>query len=110
VRGTRVDLSELEETVRKLGRLTTAMGESVTRSKYNTYLPDGALGSHRFVESTELTSAHRQMKAHIEEIIRVLNEAIDEFGAKTKIVHGNYQNAEYDAKNGMDGVRSGAGE
>lgn len=110
MRGTRVDLSELEETVRKLARLTTAMGESVTKSKYNTYLPEGALGSHRFVEGTELTDAHREMKSHIEEVIRVINDAIDDFGTKTKIVHGNYQDAEYDAKNGMDGLRSGSGE
>lgn len=111
MRGTRVDLSELEETVRKLGRLTTAMGESVTASKYNTCLPEGALGSHRFVEGTELTSAHRRMKAHIEEIIEVIEEAIDDFGTKTKTVHGNYQNAEYEAKNGMDGLlRSRSGK
>lgn len=110
MRGTRVDLSELEETVRKLGRLTTAMGDSVTRSKYNTYLPEGALGGHRFVEGTELTAAHREMKAHIEEIVRVINDAIDDFGTKTKIVHGNYQNAEYDAKNGMNGLRAESGE
>src|SRR5262245_20947841 len=96
----RVDLSELEETVRKLGRLTTAMDESVTKSKYNTHLSDGALGSHRFVEGTELDAAHRKMKAHIEEIIDVINEAIDDFGVKTKRVHGNYQNADHDAKYG----------
>ena len=106
----RVDLSELEETVRKLGRLATAMGESVTRSKYNTYLPEGALGSHRFVESNELTDAHRTMKAHIEEVVEVINEAVDDFGTKTKTVHGNYQNAEYDAKYGMDRLSSGSGE
>ncbi|EST37070.1 hypothetical protein N566_15015 [Streptomycetaceae bacterium MP113-05] len=32
----RVDLSELEETVRKLGRVTSAMGESVTNSVTST--------------------------------------------------------------------------
>lgn len=105
----RVDLSELEETVRKLGRVTTAMGESVTKSQYNTYLPDGALGGHRFTEGTELASAHTEMKSHIEEVIRVIHEVIDDFGTNTKHAHGKYQNAEHDAKHGMDGGRSGSG-
>lgn len=105
----RVDLSELEETVRKLGRVTSAMGDSVTKSKYNTYLPDGALGSPKFTEGTELTSAHTEMKSHIEEIVRVINGVIEDFGTNTKNAHGKYQNAEHDAKNGMDGGRSGSG-
>lgn len=104
----RVDLSELEETVRKLGRVTTAMGESVTKSQYNTYLPNGALGKG-FSEQTELDTAHTEMKSHIEEIVKVINEVIDDFGTKTKNAHGKYQNAEHDAKYGMDGGRSGSG-
>ncbi|MFC4497668.1 hypothetical protein ACFPA8_26410 [Streptomyces ovatisporus] len=104
----RVDLSELEETVRKLRRITTAMGESVTKSKYNTYLPGGALGKG-FAEESDLTSAHEKMKRHMEDVIDYLNEVIDDFGTKTKNAHGNYQNAEHDAKYGMDGGRSGSG-
>ncbi|MDT0381193.1 hypothetical protein E4198_01040 [Streptomyces sp. RKND-216] len=98
----RVDLSELEETVRKLGRVTSAMGESVTKSKYNTFLPDGALGGGGFQEARDLTGAHGEMKTHIEEIVRVINDVIADFGTNTKKAHGNYQNAEYDAKHGMD--------
>lgn len=97
MRGLRVDLSELEETVRKLGRLTSAMGESVTKSKYNTYLPDGALG-RGFIEQAELQAAHTQMKAEIEEIVEALEKLIEDFGTKTKQVHGKYQDAEHDAK------------
>ncbi len=104
----RVDLSELEETVRKLGRVTTAMGESVTKSQYNTFLPKGALGRN-FAEQTDLDEAHDEMKSHIEEIIRVINQVVDDFGTNTKKAHGKYQNAEHDAKYGMDGGRSGSG-
>lgn len=98
----RVDLSELEETVRKLGRVTSAMGESVTKSRYNTFLPEGALGGGDFQEARDLTAAHGEMKTHIEEIVRVMNDVIADFGTNTKKAHGNYQNAEYDAKNSMD--------
>lgn len=105
----RVDLSELEETVRKLGRVTTAMGESVTRSKYNTYLPAEALG-RGFTEQSELHTAHSEMKAQIEEIIEVVEELIDDFGTKTKQVHGRYQDADHDSKYGIDGARSGSGD
>lgn len=104
----RVDLSELEETVRKLNRVTTAMGESVGKSKYNTYLPKGALGAG-FAEQTDLDAAHDSMKTHIEDIVKFLNEVIEDFGTKTKNAHGKYQNAEHDAKYGMDGGRSGSG-
>jgi hypothetical protein len=104
----RVDLSELEETVRKLRRITTAMGESVTKSKYNTYLPKGALGAG-FAEENDITAAHDKMKRHMEDVIDYLNEVIDDFGTKTKNAHGKYQNAEHDAKYGMDGGRSGSG-
>ena len=104
----RVDLSELEETVRKLGRVTTAMGDSVTKSEYNTYLPKNALGQG-FAEQTDIDNAHTEMKKHIQEIITVLHRLIDEFGTNTKKAHGRYQNAEHDAKYGMDGGRSGSG-
>jgi hypothetical protein len=104
----RVDLSELEETVRKLGRVTTAMGESVTKSKYNTYLPAGALGKG-FVEQAELHAAHNELKALIEEVIDVIEELVEDFGTKTKQVHGKYQDAEHDAKYGIDGGRGPSG-
>jgi hypothetical protein len=99
----RVDLSELEETVRKLSRVTTQMGKSVGDAKYKTYLPKGALGEH-FAEADELAAAHEVMKRHIEEIISVIHGVMDEFGTHTKKVHGNYQNAEHDAKHGMDDI------
>lgn len=105
----RVDLSELEETVRKLGRVKSAMDSSASKSKYNTELPKDALGSARFTEGTELTAAHDEMKHHIDEIINYLNRVIDEFGTNTKRVHGQYQEAEYEAKHGMNSGRSGSG-
>lgn len=104
----RVDLSELEETVRKLGRVKSAMDDSAGKSKYNTELPEGALGSPEFTEGTELTSAHREMKVHIEQILEFMNGVIEDFGTKTKNAHGKYQDAEYDAKHGMDNGRSGS--
>ena len=99
----RVDLSELEGTVRALSRVTNAMGESVGKARYNTYLPKGALGE-RFTEADELAAAHDVMKRHIEEIITVIHGVVDEFGTNAKKVHGNYQNAEHDAKHSMDDI------
>lgn len=103
----RVDLDELDETVRKLNRVTSAMGNSVTKTKYNTFLPKGALGQG-FEEQTKLDQAHAEMKSHIEEIVHVIEKLVDDFGTKTKKTHGNYQNAEHDAKHGMDGGGSGS--
>jgi hypothetical protein len=104
----RVDLSELEETVRKLGRVKSAMDDSSSKSRYNTELPAGALGE-KFVEASELTSAHGEMKTHIEQIMKYMNEVIDEFGTNTKKAHGKYQDAEYEAKHGMDSGSSKSG-
>lgn len=104
----RVDLSELEETVRKLGRVSTAMGESVTKGKYNTYLPPGAVGS-QFQEADELAAAHDSMQEHIHEIMRVINGVVEDFGENTKKAHGKYQDAEHDSKNGMGGGQAGPG-
>ncbi|NLU69619.1 hypothetical protein [Streptomyces sp. HNM0574] len=104
----RVDLSELEETVRKLKRVSSAMGDSVTKSKYNTFLPAQALGKE-FKEADDLHRAHEEMKDLIQEITRVINGVVNDFGENAKKVHGNYQNAEHDAKHGMDGGQSGSG-
>jgi hypothetical protein len=104
----RVDLSELEETVRKLNRVTAAMGDSVSKSKYNTHLPHGALGGARFTEASDLTTAHTEMKGHIEAVIKAIHGVVEEFGTNTKKAHGKYQNAEHDAKHGMNGGQSGS--
>lgn len=105
----RVEIDELEETVNKLKSLTSDMGVSVTKAKYNTYLPKGALGQG-FVEQSELDDAHTKMKSHIQDVIDFLEKLIDDFSGKTSKVHGNIQEAEYDAKNGMNSGQSGPGK
>lgn len=99
----RVDLSELEETVRKLRRVSSAMSNTKNDSEYRTDIAPSAIGGGRFKEAAELSQAHDEMKRHINEIIDYLNVVIDDFGTKTQNSHGAYQDAEYEAKNAHGG-------
>jgi ribosome-associated translation inhibitor RaiA len=102
----RVDLDELDDTVRKLNRVAAAMGKSSSSTKYKTYLPAGALGQG-FAEQTDLDSAHAEMKTTIEEIADAIEKMVESFKEKTKTVHGKIQDAEAEAKHGMDSGTTG---
>lgn len=98
----KVDLSELEGTLRSLNRLYEDMSAVHGHSVYQTNLSEGALGhTGMFVEARELSRSHTEMKAHLEDVMRVLKELIDEFRTKAMHIHGKYQDAEYEAKHGF---------
>ena len=98
----RVDLSELDSTITKLNRVIGSLGETKSNAQHSTHLPAGALG-HGFDEAHGLAQAHAEMKAHLEEIVDHLHEVMDEFGSKTKKVHDNYQESDYEAQSNMSG-------
>ncbi|WP_405724252.1 hypothetical protein OG607_18240 [Streptomyces sp. NBC_01537] len=99
----RVDLSELDSTIKKLNNVINSLGETSSHTKYGTQLPKGALG-HGFDEAADLAQAHAEMKAHLEEIVDHLHEVMDAFGSKTKKVHDNYQESDYEAQSSMSGA------
>ncbi|MFB6441395.1 hypothetical protein ACFCVY_32250 [Streptomyces sp. NPDC056411] len=103
----RVDLSALEDTIRKLNGILKDLGNANADTRYKTSLPASALGADApgasFLEARKLTNAHTDMKRHIEEIVQHLHDVTDEFGTKTRKVHGNYQNQEAETGSNMSG-------
>ncbi|MFB7291940.1 hypothetical protein [Actinacidiphila glaucinigra] len=98
----KVDLSELEDTITKLNGVISQLGVANVCAKNDTYLPPGALGAG-FEEAEQLTRAHEGMKTHIEAVVAYIHDVMNDFGGKTKKVHGHYSDAEYDAQGGMSG-------
>ncbi|MFF4601164.1 hypothetical protein ACFY12_00190 [Streptomyces sp. NPDC001339] len=103
----RVDLSALEDTIRKLNGILKDLGNANADTRYKTSLSRNALGADApgatFLEARKLTDAHEKMKQHIEEIVQHLHDVMNEFGTKTRKVHGNYQNQEAETAANMSG-------
>ncbi|MDX2645268.1 hypothetical protein PV341_17200 [Streptomyces sp. PA03-1a] len=102
----KVDLSELEDTITKLNGVISQLGVANVCAKNDTYLPPGALGAG-FDEAEKLARAHEDMKTHIESVVAYIHRVMNDFGSKTKKVHGHYSDAEYDAQSGMSGSGKG---
>ncbi|MGW2344706.1 hypothetical protein [Streptomyces sp. NPDC001661] len=101
--GYKVDLSALDQVIRKLNGVIGDLGKANADTKHNTYLPKGALGSG-FDEAEELSRAHDEMKTHLEEVVDHLEKVMDDFGSKTKKAHGAYQDAEADTAGAVNGA------
>ncbi|MEU8754336.1 hypothetical protein AB0C88_28050 [Streptomyces chartreusis] len=92
--GMRVDLSQLDDVIRKLNGLLSDMDKANTKAKYETDIPSTAFGSLKFLESNELHSAHQDQKTRIEKLIKDLHQLIDDFGKSTSKVRDKYSNQE----------------
>ncbi|MFZ3560237.1 MULTISPECIES: hypothetical protein [unclassified Streptomyces] len=108
--GYKVDLSALDQVIRKLNAVIGDLGKANADTEHRTYLPAGALGrsvgGHRFEEAEELSKAHSEMREYLKEVVRHLESVMDDFGGKTKKAHGAYQDAEADTSGGMHGAES----
>ncbi|MFF3496754.1 hypothetical protein ACFYWS_36065 [Streptomyces sp. NPDC002795] len=116
--GYKVDLSALDQVIKKLNAIIGDLGKANGDTKSNTYLPPGALGASvagqcttggstsggRFEEAEALTSAHAEMKDYLEAVVAHLESVMDDFGTKTKKAHGAYQDAEADTSNAVHGA------
>ncbi|MER6093996.1 hypothetical protein [Streptomyces bluensis] len=107
--GMRVDLSALDEVIRKLWTLLDDMDKAGQTSRYQTDIPRTAFGSARFQEAGAIHSAHLQMKGELEKAIEGLHGLIDRFGKSTSKVKDKYTEQEYATKSQMDGDSSGTG-
>ncbi|MFI5758868.1 hypothetical protein [Streptomyces sp. NPDC051569] len=101
--GMRVDLSAMDEVIRKLWGLLDDMDKAGSTAKYNTEIPKHALGHDDFMESAELHTAHTEMKFKVESTINLLHGLIKEFGTNTSAVRDKYNDQEGAVKNNMGG-------
>lgn len=92
--GMRVDLSELDNVIRKLNGLLSDMDKANTKAKYETDIPSTAFGSMEFKESNVLHKATQDQKTKIENLIRDLHGVIDKFSTSTSKVRDKYSNQE----------------
>jgi hypothetical protein len=92
-----VDLSALEEVVKELNGVLKDMGGPKRKAEHNTYIPKGALGNG-FSEESEIYNAHAETKAYIhDEILKDIEDLIDDFGKRTEKTRGAYDDAEHDS-------------
>ena len=91
--GYKVDLSALDEVIKRLNRVVDDMGGPHTCAKYETYLPQGWLGKG-FNEESDLRGAHSGMKDAIEGYIKQLQGLINQFSSNASQVRRNYDDQE----------------
>ena len=102
--GMRVDLSALDEVIRKLWTLLDDMDKAGQTSRYNTEITMAAFGGNcTFLEAGELFSAHKEAKGNLEDAIQGLHGLIDKFSTSTSKVKDKYTEQEYANKQQMGG-------
>ncbi|MEU2785017.1 MULTISPECIES: hypothetical protein [Streptomyces] len=107
--GMRVDLSALDEVIRKLWTLLDDMDKAGQTSRYNTEIPMDAFGnSCLFLEAGDLHAAHKNMKNDLEKVIQGLHGLIEKFGTSTSKVKDKYTEQEYANKHQMGGDTGGS--
>ncbi|MGR6973071.1 hypothetical protein ACU639_26355 [Streptomyces cynarae] len=107
--GMRVDLSALDEVIRKLWSLLDDMDKAGQTSRYNTEIPADAFGNTcMFKEAGDLLAAHKDMKTDLETAIKDLHGLIDKFGTSTSKVKDKYTEQEYANKRQMGGDSGGS--
>ena len=107
--GYKVDLSALDEVIKKLNRVHDEMGAPHTKAKYETNLPAGWLGKD-FDEEAAFRRAHEDMKGKIEGYISQLQGLIREFSSNTTQVRRNYDDQEQKAKHSVSPDDGGGGK
>ncbi|MEY9994720.1 hypothetical protein ABIE67_006752 [Streptomyces sp. V4I8] len=107
--GMRVDLSALDEVIRKLWTLLDDMDKAGQTSRYNTEIPMDAFGNTcLFLEAGDLQTAHKSAKSDLEKAIEGLHGLIDKFGKSTSKVKDKYTEQEYANKHQMGGDTGGS--
>jgi hypothetical protein len=105
----RVDLSALDEVIKKLWTLLDDMDKAGETSRYRTDIPMDAFGNTcLFREAGSLFNAHKDAKSDLESAIEGLHGLIDKFGKSTSKVKDKYTEQEYANKNHMGGGSGGS--
>jgi hypothetical protein len=103
--GYRVNTDELEAVVTKLRNLQKNLSETASSAQYNTVLQPSDVGWD-FPEAHDLYTAHSTMKNSLERLIKNLEQMIDDFSGKTKVVTNSYKENEYQLQSGFGGGQS----
>jgi hypothetical protein len=85
-----VDLSYLQDTVKKLQGVADGMDDANQKAQYQTNLTRTQIGSDLFVEAGNLHLAHDNMKTQLAHMITTLQTMIQEFTDKTGAAHDAY--------------------
>lgn len=94
--GMRVDLSALDEVIRRLWTLLDDMDEAGKTSRYRTDISTKAFGTEgAFQEASELALAYKETKGDLEGAIASLHGLITRFGTSTSKVKDKYTEQEY---------------
>jgi hypothetical protein len=107
--GMRVDLSALDEVIRRLWTLLDDMDKAGQTSRYSTEIPPNAFGwASEFKEASALHAAQSEMKSKIEGMIKTLHGLIDDFSTKTSKVRDKYNNEEHEITQTVGGDSRGS--
>ncbi|MFC9736618.1 hypothetical protein [Streptomyces noursei] len=98
--GYSVDLSALEQVIKRLNALVDTMDGVSGTAEYETELPEGYLG-RAFAEEVALRNAHGHMKRAIGDMVIELKGMIAEAGQKTSTAHTSYDIREQEVKDSM---------
>jgi hypothetical protein len=90
VSGYEVDLSYLQDTLKKLQAVTDGMDDANSKAKYHTNLNRSQVGGELFIEAGNLHAAHEYMKTQLAAMITTLQSMIQEFTDKTGSAHDQY--------------------
>ncbi|MCK1798896.1 hypothetical protein MTQ01_23290 [Streptomyces sp. XM4193] len=97
-----VDLEALDNVGKKLNGVLRAMSKTKGDAKNSTHLPAGALGKG-FGEEREIRIEHDRVKIILEDqILKELEDLIDDLAKKTAKTRGAYEDREYDATNAVN--------
>lgn len=99
--GYKVDLSALDEVIKKLNQVVDGMGGPKTCSKYETNIPSGWFGSPDFQEAEGLRTEHERVKLRIEGYIDSLQDLVVKFSSDTAQVRRNYDEQEQKNSQGL---------
>ncbi|MEZ0065749.1 uncharacterized protein YukE [Streptacidiphilus sp. MAP12-20] len=88
--GYQVDLSYLQDTLKKLQGVVDGMDTTCGVANYQTNLNRSQFGGDAFVEAGTLYSAHDNMKTQLNGMISTLQQMIQEFKDKTGHTHDQY--------------------
>ncbi|MDT0378824.1 hypothetical protein RM572_08555 [Streptomyces sp. DSM 42041] len=99
--GYKVDLSALDEVIKKLNQVVDGMGSPKTCARYETNIPTGWFGNADFKEAEGLRTTHDGVKSDIEGYIDSLQGLIVKFSSDAAQVRRNYDDQEQRTSDGV---------
>lgn len=97
--GYKVDLSALDEVIKKLNQVVDEISGPKTKAKYETNIPAHWLGTN-FAEATGLHQAHGELQDVIHGYIGQLQDLIVKYSSNTAQVRRNYDDQEQRSSHG----------